>query len=454
MNSYLLTRFFYEQMATCEPMQRGCRTAHQALFFRIIELQNQVGWSVETLGLPTENTMFFSAIGSYKTYVNSLKDLEAWGLIKQRSLAKNQYQSRQISLYTEKWTAFFAKANCLQLPRQEQSTAMAMDSAETHADTPAGLTHCRGTNPGTASAEAPYKTFKLVKEQTSKLVNEQTLKDDYSVGQAKSIEEDKLDETVIDFSASKELVNDSSNEQVSSREKKNVAPKRNESSAKLNDNSAKPTESSMQPQESLKKPMYLPAEPSIAKQTENLSMLTGDSLPPTEQQVKGCQQAGSHTACVAASPDGLLGEDRSGEDKLGKDRVGEDRREARPVGKGKQQISALKPDRLFSDSLYVDKSLFVQAFAGSDYEGANLEYYYEIVKNWSESKQARKKDWIATVKNWMLRDFKEGKLVTYSPPIHEPASYGKSTARNASAQSSYSVLGAAVDAYFERKYGK
>lgn len=441
MNSYLLTRFFYEQMATCEPMQRGCRTAHQALFFRILELQNQVGWSVETLGLPTENTMFFSAIGSYKTYANSLKDLEAWGLIKQRSLAKNQYQSRQISLYTEKWTAFFAKANGLQLPRQEQSTAIAMDSADTYADTPAGLTHCRGTNPGTASAEAPYKT--------SKLVNEQTIKEEYGVGQAKSSADKKLDETVIHFSISKELMNDSSNERASCKEKKNVAPKRNESLAKLNDNLVKPNENLVQPQESSQRPVDLPAEPSIAKQTESLSMLTGDSSPSTNQQANSGKQTVLPTACVTASPDGFLGEDRSGED-----RSGEDRRGARPVGKGKQQSAALKPDRLFSDSPYSDRSLFLQAFAGSDYEGANLEYYYEIVKNWSESKQARKKDWIATVKNWMLRDFKEGKLVTYSQPTHEPASYGKSTTRNASAQNSYSVLGAAVDAYFERKYGK
>ncbi|MDO1449820.1 hypothetical protein Q0590_26310 [Rhodocytophaga aerolata] len=447
MNSYLLTRFFYEQMATCEPMQRGCRTAHQALFFRIIELQNQVGWSVETFGLPTENTMFFSAIGSYKTYINSLKDLEAWGLIKQRSLAKNQYQSRQISLYTEKWTAFFAKANCLQLPKQEQSTVMAMDSAETHADTSAGLIHGPGTNPGTAGADAPYKTYKLIKEQTSKPVNEQTIKEEYIVRQAKSREENRIedqlvDDTVIHFSTNKELVSDSSDEQVSSSEKKNVAPKRKEYWTQ-------PMGNLVQPQESSQLPIDLTAEPSIAKQTENLSMLTGDSSPSTNKQANSGKQAGPRTVCVAASPENLLGVDRSGED-----RVGEDRREARPVGKGKQQRAALKPDRLFSDSLYNDKSLFVQAFAGSDYEGANLEYYYEIVKNWSESKQARKKDWIATVKNWMLRDFKEGKLVTYSQPTHEPASYGKSTSRHASAQNSYSVLGAAVDAYFERKYGK
>jgi hypothetical protein len=89
------------------------------------------------------------------------------------------------------------------------------------------------------------------------------------------------------------------------------------------------------------------------------------------------------------------------------------------------------------------------AFAGSDYEGANLEYYYEIVNNWSESKQAKKKDWIATVKNWMLRDFKEGKLVT-----QHATHYGNSQFRETAGQNSYTELGNAVDRYFERKFGK
>jgi hypothetical protein len=66
------------------------------------------------------------------------------------------------------------------------------------------------------------------------------------------------------------------------------------------------------------------------------------------------------------------------------------------------------------------KASFLAALQESEYSKANLEYYYEIVKNWSESTQARKKDWIATVKNWMLRDFKEGKLVTHEPSNLRP----------------------------------
>jgi hypothetical protein len=108
-----------------------------------------------------------------------------------------------------------------------------------------------------------------------------------------------------------------------------------------------------------------------------------------------------------------------------------------------------KPDLLFKDSPYADKLRFMQAFAGSEYAGANLDYYHEIVKNWSESKQAKKKDWIATVKNWMLRDFKEGKLVT-----HESSTYAQPTATDTAGKNGYTVLGDAVDAYFERKYGK
>jgi hypothetical protein len=108
-----------------------------------------------------------------------------------------------------------------------------------------------------------------------------------------------------------------------------------------------------------------------------------------------------------------------------------------------------KHDLLFIDSPYADKTLFLDALEGSEYGRANLEYYYEIVKNWSDSKQARKKDWIATVKNWMLRDFKEGKLVT-----HDASAYVNSQSKETAGQNSFTGLGNAVDLYFERKFGK
>lgn len=66
---------------------------------------------------------------------------------------------------------------------------------------------------------------------------------------------------------------------------------------------------------------------------------------------------------------------------------------------------------IFRDSIYNDFEIFKQSFLGTQYEGANFNYYYEIIKNWSDSKGEKKKDWLATAKNWMARDMKEGKFV-------------------------------------------
>jgi hypothetical protein len=51
--------------------------------------------------------------------------------------------------------------------------------------------------------------------------------------------------------------------------------------------------------------------------------------------------------------------------------------------------------------------LFRKQFEGTPYESLNLEYYHEAVKNWSASKNKMMIDWIATVRNWMLRDQKD-----------------------------------------------
>ena len=66
---------------------------------------------------------------------------------------------------------------------------------------------------------------------------------------------------------------------------------------------------------------------------------------------------------------------------------------------------------LFIDSRFADFDAFAEQFKGDDYAGVDIRYYYEAVKNWSASNGAKKKDWIATAKNWMHRDHKEGKLV-------------------------------------------
>ena len=72
---------------------------------------------------------------------------------------------------------------------------------------------------------------------------------------------------------------------------------------------------------------------------------------------------------------------------------------------------------LFSETQFLDIEIFKSAFIGTQYEEANFAYYHEVIKNWSDSKGEKKLDWIATAKNWMARDLKEGKFVhiNYKP---------------------------------------
>ena len=77
---------------------------------------------------------------------------------------------------------------------------------------------------------------------------------------------------------------------------------------------------------------------------------------------------------------------------------------------------AQKTPCLFIDSPVADFEAFAAALrADEKYAGADLRYYYEVIKNWSDSDQHKKKDWVATAKNWMMRDFQEGKLVREKP---------------------------------------
>lgn len=78
-----------------------------------------------------------------------------------------------------------------------------------------------------------------------------------------------------------------------------------------------------------------------------------------------------------------------------------------------------EPLCLFADSRFADFEKFAAEFAGDDFAGVDIRYYYEVLSNWSASKRAKKNDWIATAKNWMMRDFKEGKLVRCQPVMED-----------------------------------
>ena len=66
--------------------------------------------------------------------------------------------------------------------------------------------------------------------------------------------------------------------------------------------------------------------------------------------------------------------------------------------------------RLFKNDELYDFKKFQEKFINSKYENADLEYYYEAVKNWADSNGSKKKDWGATARGFMLRDLKDKKL--------------------------------------------
>ena len=65
---------------------------------------------------------------------------------------------------------------------------------------------------------------------------------------------------------------------------------------------------------------------------------------------------------------------------------------------------------LFKNCPYSDLQVFIKSFEGSKYEAADLEYYFEAVLNWSNAKNVKRIDWLATARNFMLRDHKVNKL--------------------------------------------
>jgi hypothetical protein len=74
-------------------------------------------------------------------------------------------------------------------------------------------------------------------------------------------------------------------------------------------------------------------------------------------------------------------------------------------------VNPKKMEHLFSESPFSDLETFKTQFEGTQYAEANFEYYHEVMNNWSESNGNKKKDWIATAKNWMAGDMTKGKFI-------------------------------------------
>ncbi len=70
---------------------------------------------------------------------------------------------------------------------------------------------------------------------------------------------------------------------------------------------------------------------------------------------------------------------------------------------------------LFRNSIFGDengKTVFLSKFNKPDFSGVDLNYYYEAVKDWSDSanKKRTAKGWLATVRNFMRSDNEKKKL--------------------------------------------
>ena len=65
---------------------------------------------------------------------------------------------------------------------------------------------------------------------------------------------------------------------------------------------------------------------------------------------------------------------------------------------------------LFENSKWFDFDDFKKCFTDNCYSGIDIYRYYNAVKDWSASKGVKRRDWIATARNFMREDRDKGKL--------------------------------------------
>lgn len=90
---------------------------------------------------------------------------------------------------------------------------------------------------------------------------------------------------------------------------------------------------------------------------------------------------------------------------------------------GDNFVEKKKKDKgiLFSESPLSDVKVFEQTFFVEEFELLNLEYYCKQILDWSESKKARKVDWLAAARGWMRRDMATGRPIMLKKKIsNEP----------------------------------
>lgn len=85
---------------------------------------------------------------------------------------------------------------------------------------------------------------------------------------------------------------------------------------------------------------------------------------------------------------------------------------------------------LFKESYYFDieKLKSELEYLKPPYCLANAEYYHNAMDLWSRENNQKKVDWLATCQNWILRDFKEGKLIDKNYKVKQHGINGAKTA--------------------------
>ena len=76
---------------------------------------------------------------------------------------------------------------------------------------------------------------------------------------------------------------------------------------------------------------------------------------------------------------------------------------------------------LFANSRFYDFEKFKECFTGEEYQNIDIAYYYESVKDWSSAGGKKKRDWIATARNFMRGDRDKGKLKMVSCGLPQSA---------------------------------
>ncbi|GAA3959478.1 hypothetical protein [Hymenobacter antarcticus] len=83
----------------------------------------------------------------------------------------------------------------------------------------------------------------------------------------------------------------------------------------------------------------------------------------------------------------------------------------RVARKGKAPARPQRPEIPFTESDLADLPAFMAAFDGTDYALADLRFYHEKILNWRQKGEVpRRRDWLATSKQFFLNDVAENRL--------------------------------------------